>query len=223
MKRTAKSIVLILTITMIFTMFPLTASAASYKPGRVKISKFSVSSVNKSTNKCKVTIKWKKVKKATGYQVYYKRGSDGWVKQGTVGKNITSYKITGVPAGSYQFKVRAIRKVKKKTYKGSFSVIKKRFIKSPVNFENLPVSFGRDGYVPQVEGASYTISGNTVTYTEDITGLSITEEQANMWFDNQTAFFTTASSDIRGYTGVSGVKFVYNLIENGAVVYSRTF
>lgn len=223
MKRTAKSIVLILAIAMIFTMFPLTASAASYKPGRVKISKFSVSSVNKSTNKCKVTIKWKKVKKATGYQVYYKRGSDDWVKQGTVGKNYVSYTITSVPAGSYQFKVRAIRKVKKKTYKGSFSVVKKKFIKSPLTFEKLPGDFGRDGYVPQVEGTPYTISGNTVTYTEDITGFAITEEQANMWFDNQTSLFMTASSDIKKYTGVSGVKFVYNLTENGAVVYSRTF
>lgn len=223
MKRTAKALAMILAVAMIITMFPLTASAASKKPGKVKISKFSVSSVSTSTNTCKVTIKWKKVKNATGYQIYYKRGSDPWVKQAKVGKKYRAYTITGVPAGNYQFKVRAIRKIKKKTYKGSFSKVKAKFIASPLTFEKLPGSFYRDGYVPKYQGVPYTISGNTVTYTEDITGESIPEEEINKWFDDQTAAFKAASADIMNYTGVSGVRFVYNLTINGSVAYSRTY
>lgn len=223
MKRTAKTLALILALVMVIAMFPITASAASYKPGKVKIAKFTVSSVSKSSNTCKVYIKWKKVKNATGYQVYVKRGSDKWFKQATVGKNIIAYKITNVPAGSYQFKVRAYRKVKKKTYVGSFSTVKKKFIKSPLTFAKLPSSFYKDSYVPKIEDVPYTISGNTVTYTEDISGYPITEDQVIQWFDDQASMFKTAKSDIKKYTGVEGVKFVYNLTNNGAVVYSRTY
>lgn len=101
--------------------------------------------------------------------------------------------------------------------------MKAKFVASPLTFEKLPGNFYRDGYVPKYQGVPYTISGNTVTYTEDITGESIPEEEINKWFDDQTAAFKGAAADIMNYTGVSGVRFVYNLTINGSVAYSRTY
>ena len=68
------------------TLMPMTASAASYKPGKAKITSLTAGKVSKVTNEATVTIKWKKVSKATGYQVYTRNDNGKWVVAKKVGK-----------------------------------------------------------------------------------------------------------------------------------------
>ena len=109
MKKTAKTLAMILAVIMVIAMFPMTASAASYKPGRVKITTFKVGTVSKTTNTCTVTIKWNKVSKATGYQVYQLNSKGKWVRLKTLGRFYRGVKVKKVFAGQNKFKVRAIR------------------------------------------------------------------------------------------------------------------
>lgn len=82
-------------------------------PGAVK---FTVKS-----GKNKATIKWNKVKGATGYTVYYKTKANGsWKKlQSTKGTSYTKKKLKS--GATYYFTVKAYRTYKKTTYTSSYS------------------------------------------------------------------------------------------------------
>ena len=91
--------------------------AESTKPLKVRKLKAVPSSEN-------ITLSWKAVSRATGYQVYRLDLTTGkYVKIATVlGENVTSYTDTGVTNGtSYTYKVRAYRKRTGKTDFGVFS------------------------------------------------------------------------------------------------------
>ena len=160
-----KSLVILLIAALIVTMMPLTASAASKKPGKVKITSFKVSAVSASTNKTTVTIKWKKASNAKKYEIF-EQGSDGvWRKLKTVKKSVTKLKITSVPAGQYNIRIRAVNKKKK----GKFSAVKGRYIASPLTLEQYIKRFS-----PSLQSSVYgsfvrTFSGNTIYYTFEVT------------------------------------------------------
>ena len=137
-----KSMIILMVAILVVTMMPLTASAATKTPGRAKITSVKVGAVSSTKCTATVTVKWKKVKNATGYQIYGKRYDESWVKIKTVGKNTTKWKIKGVYSGDFDVRVRAIRKKGGKTYKGKFSAVKHKFIPCPITLEQYVKKIG---------------------------------------------------------------------------------
>lgn len=226
MKRTAKSLALILAVVMIIAMFPLTASAASYKPGKVKISSFSVSKVSTVNNTATVTIKWKKVSKATGYWVYERNSAGKWVLIKKLGKNYVGIKVKQVPAGQRAFRVRAVRKVKGKIYKGTMSVIKSKFIASKLTLEK---------YISKIEGeeTSYSfedsgipvdvvITGNTVNMTYHLPG-SLDSATISEILDELKSDMVGMCKNVRLEGGIKGVAVTVNMNYGDTVLGTRTY
>lgn len=90
-----------------------------------------------------VTLKWNKVKKVSGYEVFrYKKSKKKYVLIKRTKKR--AFKVKGLkPYGKYAFKVRSFRKQGKKRKYSSFSkAVKKRTYKSPV-LEALSPSGGK--------------------------------------------------------------------------------
>ena len=81
------------------------------------------------SGKNKATVKWNKVKGATGYTIYYKTKAKGsWKKlKSTKGSSYTKKKLKS--GATYYFTVKAYRTYKKSTYTSSYST-KKVKIKS---------------------------------------------------------------------------------------------
>ncbi|MDE6149692.1 MAG: fibronectin type III domain-containing protein [Ruminococcus sp.] len=78
---------------------------------------------NVTTGKGKATLKWNKVKGATGYIAYYKTSANGSWKRLTVTTG-TSYTKTGLTSGkTYYFTVKAYRNYNGNTYNGSYQTI----------------------------------------------------------------------------------------------------
>lgn len=99
------------------SMLNITAEAATTKPAKVTIS-----SVTRPSNNKTITVKFKKVSKATGYQIAYKKTT---AKSYTTKKTTkTTYKLSVTASADYQIKVRAYRKSGSKTVYGAWSAVK---------------------------------------------------------------------------------------------------
>lgn len=88
-----------------------------------KVASFKAKNVKKKS----VKLTWKKVSKATGYEVYRKSSKKGSYKKITTIKKGTTVKYTNKKLKKhkkYTYKVRAYRTVNKKTVKGSFTSAK---------------------------------------------------------------------------------------------------
>lgn len=82
----------------------------------------------KSTAKRKVTLKYRKMTGVSGYQIYYStRKNSGYKRAKTTSR--TTYTLRKTSKKVYYFKVRAYKKVGKKTLYGSFSTPKRVRIK----------------------------------------------------------------------------------------------
>ena len=76
----------------------------------------------------KATVKYSKVARATGYEIYMAKGNGKYVKVKTTKSN--SYVKTGLTKGAtYKFKVRAFKKVGTNVYYGAFSSAKSAKVK----------------------------------------------------------------------------------------------
>lgn len=76
--------------------------------------------------KGEATVKWKKVRGATGYEIFYKDSADDdWTKVKTVGADVRSYTKKGL-AGHYhgRLAVRAVKEFKDRTFSGKLSKVK---------------------------------------------------------------------------------------------------
>ncbi|MEY8516902.1 DUF5695 domain-containing protein [Lachnospiraceae bacterium 29-84] len=84
--------------------------------GPKKVSGLKLKKVSKTSYK----ISWKKVSKATSYEIYKKTGNGAYKKVKTVNAKTLKYTVKGLKKGkSYRFYVRAIRKSGKSKYKGT--------------------------------------------------------------------------------------------------------
>ena len=96
MKKKFKNLMaMLLTVMLIFSMTPATASAAAKKttPGKVTLTQISSPAYNR------INLKWQRTSNATHYKIYYKKtGTSRWTGLATVGGNTTSY--THVPSKS---------------------------------------------------------------------------------------------------------------------------
>lgn len=119
MKKLVKHIsIFMLVFAMILTATtPVAVEAATVKPAKVKIK-----SVTRNLDKSTITIKFKSVKKATGYQVAYKKSTAKKYTIKTTKK--TSKTISVSNTATYKIKVRAYRKVNGKKYYGKWSAVK---------------------------------------------------------------------------------------------------
>ncbi len=117
MKGIRRWICILIGITLLFSMSFSTVFAVT-KPA--KVTNLSV----KTTTYNSITIRWKKVSKASGYEIYRatsKNGTYKLVKTITSGSTV-SFKNTGLKSNkTYYYKVRAFKKSKNKKIKGSFS------------------------------------------------------------------------------------------------------
>ena len=166
-KRTIRGLAILLMVTVVLTMMPLSAFAASKNPGKAKITSFKLGKTSRTTAMTTVTVKWKKVSKATGYEVWGKHGTDQWTRIKKVGRLKGGLKIKKVPSGRISIKVRAIRKVKGKVYYGKFSKVKSKYIKSPLTLQQLGNKY------PAMKNTgdpstTMTFSGNTAIVTMDL-------------------------------------------------------
>ena len=107
-----------------------TAKKNETKPAKkYTVSKTTLKKVKKSGKKAQLT--WKKVKAATGYEVYQAVKKNGkYKKVKTIKRNkVVTYKTKSLKKKTYFFKVRTYRKVAGKTVYGAFSNVKKVTIK----------------------------------------------------------------------------------------------
>ena len=78
----------------------------------------------------KVTLKWNKVKGASGYEIYCKTGKGKWKLVKTLNKGSkASYKLKGKAGKKYTYKVRVFQKVENKVIYGQYSNTKSAKIK----------------------------------------------------------------------------------------------
>ena len=92
------------------------------KPGKTK-----ATSIKAKKKKHKITVKWKKVKNASGYQVFRSTSKkSGYVLVSTRSKKSKSYTNSGLKKGkTYYYRVRAVRYIAGTTLYGPFSKTKK--------------------------------------------------------------------------------------------------
>ena len=102
------------------------SATGSYKLGISAVAPKSAKVTKAGTKK--VTIKWGKVSKATGYEIYRAQGKKGKYKKIKTIKKAKTVKYVdkkGLKKGkTYCYKVRAYKKVKGKTYYSAFSTVK---------------------------------------------------------------------------------------------------
>jgi hypothetical protein len=102
-----------------------TVLTTTTKPAKVKELKL-------TTKSSAVTLSWKKVSRATGYQIYRLNKKTGKYEKLTTVKsaNTCTYKNTKLTKGSsYTYKVRAYKTYNGKNYYGSFSTAVKITVK----------------------------------------------------------------------------------------------
>lgn len=120
MKAYMKKIVVIAAAIMFLFSLDMQSSAAGLKPAQVKGIKAEVASYNS------IQIKWKKLNKASGYEIYRStKRKSGYKKIKTVtNKNKNSFVNNKRATGKrYYYRVRAYRKIGKVKIKGKFSKI----------------------------------------------------------------------------------------------------
>lgn len=229
MKRKAlRTLIVTLIAVMVVTMMPLTASAATKKPGKVKITSVKYTAVSAATNKCTATIKWKKASNAKKYVVYAKHGTGSWVKQKTLGKSARKLKIVNVPAGQVSFRVRAVNK---KKY-GKYSAIKSKYLASPLSLQQYA-----DRIKPSMKtnqnGVKIWYSGNSMIVEYDITadvgGVELTQEQkdslqAALASDaNLRSNAVTSKNEFKLNCGIANTKVLIRYLNNGGTVAQVTY
>lgn len=114
MKRIFKPLLLLCITLMCIISVPSVAHAANYTPGQVK-------KLKATTSESKITLKWNKVSKAKGYNIYLlDPATNTWKKVKTTSSR--SYTIKNATnAKTYTYAVAAYRTVKGKTYEGKKS------------------------------------------------------------------------------------------------------
>ncbi len=151
---------LLIALVMIITSLPITALAASKAPAKPK-------SLSSSVTSSSVTLKWGKVKKASGYVVYkYDTKKKKYKKLGTTKKNkYTVKKLKS--AASYVYAVKSYKTVRKKKYYSAYSA-KHKTSTAPGKVTGVAVSdVGTNGFVVSWKSTKRT-SGYKLQYSSNV-------------------------------------------------------
>lgn len=112
--------IIILVFAVIITLVGI--NSITTEAATAKLAKVTISSVKRTANNKTITIKFKKVSKATGYQIAYKKTTS---KKYTTKKTTkTTYKLSVTASADYQIRVRAYRKSGSKIVYGAWSKVK---------------------------------------------------------------------------------------------------
>lgn len=133
------------TIALFFALILITGA---FQTAQAASSLAQVSLTASQTASKTVTLTWKKVSGADGYEIYCKTGANGkYTKIKTITSGSTvKYKNTGLAIGKkYYYKVRAYDKQGSKTVRGKYSTVKSVTITNyrPVFTVSLPTSINR--------------------------------------------------------------------------------
>ena len=234
-KWTFRGIIILMMMAFVFTMMPQKASAASKKPGKVKITTYKVSKVSKSSSTVKITLRWKKVKNASSYEIWEKHGTGEWRLMKISRGIFNGLRIRNVPTGKYSLKVRAVRKVKGKKYYGKFSKVKTKFSKSSMTLEELANRYPEMKEM-RYNGLGFSYRGNTVVITLDISSdpdfanatlAQVKFVENNLYNDLGTADVLASVENIRSAvkdnTGVTNVGVRIEVIFKGEFITARDY
>ncbi len=216
-KKVLRSFIVMMIAVLVVSMMPVTASAATKKPGQVKITSFKVSAVSKATNKCTVTIKWKKAKNAKGYVVYAKHGDGKWKMQKKCGKYIRTFKLKGVPAGQFAIKVKAVNKKKS----GKFSKVKSKYIASPLTLQQYV-----DRIEPEAKQDGVSFEGNKMVFIYDDIGCYLDDSlkaQINSSLDGFKSDAASIKKDFKVNCGLKNISIIFRYIDLGGTIFERQF
>ena len=211
-KMLKKVLSILVVVTLMFSMMPSGVVLAA------TVKRAKITSVKASSSTGKVTVKWKKVKKAKGYQVKIskkKSGKSVVYKKTTKKRKLTSKKLSN---GTYYVRVRAFKKVSGKKKYGKWSKAKKVTVKvtssTSSNSSGVDTSTGESGDSYDNSDYQYddsssetinpeTLDGNKAsvsfadgeaTISEDATGISV----------NESSGVTTVSISTAGVYTLSG-------------------
>lgn len=168
-----KKIALIITIAMILSLMPFSiSSAASKAPAKVKITSVKAKKATPKKGKATVTVKWKKVKGATKYQVFVKRIDGKWKLSKTVKGSKKKAKVTAYVGKNY-IRVRAVKKTGDTLTYGSYSKVKAVTVKSKKTVQSYMKSHAAERKKieknARAEGVVIKFRANDIIYIYDIT------------------------------------------------------
>ena len=225
---------LVIAVAMLLTVMvfmPEDASAASKKPGKVKIT--SAVKLNQM-----ITVTWKKTKKAKKYQIYLKQGKKKWKKVATVkanGKSTQTYAIKKLKWNTkYQVRVRAVNGKKKGKWSRTWGgkLVRYTTLAAEIN-KNADAKKYLDN-VEEIEDPfiiNVSIEGNTVVYKmtqyRKINGnQNVSPAEANQILNHPDLpkEMRSLATTIENKTGIFGIKVridIYNYA--GTKVGTRTY
>lgn len=153
MKNKSVNILLVLVFTLIcITMANFEVNAAVNKPARVKFL-----TLNRENKTC-VNLKWEKIGKAKGYEIYMKTNNGKF-------KKIKAIKKTGLKVGnSYTFKIRAYTKAKGKKCYGKYSSAKKINMKDYVYLVDMMKPYSSEKYTQYNSVETLEMGGNKYSH-----------------------------------------------------------
>lgn len=236
-KKYSRVMSIAIAVAMLFSVMvfmPEDVSAATKKPGKVKITK--AVKLNRM-----ITVTWKKTKKAKKYQIYLKEGKKKWKKVATVkanGKAKQSYKIKKLKWNTkYIVKMRAINGKKKGKWSGLWGgrLGKKTTLQALVKKnKSLKKEVDRlQNDLNEEEGISANVGvvGNTIKIVEAFVGTDCTDYLSDARSSMKREFVNakmkkTVKKDItriENNTGIFGVKFrviIYDGVGNELLDYT---
>lgn len=235
-KKHSRVMSIIIAVAMVFSVFvfmPEDVSAATKKPGKVKITK--AIKMNQI-----ITVKWEKTKNAKKYQIYLKEGKKKWKKVATVKASKRSYSIKRLKWNTkYQLKMRAINGKKKgkwsTLYKGKLD--KKTTLEKSMNKKaRADLKKLEKDLSNSTAKAKITVSGNTVVMRMDFIGaeydysdpkvLAGVKAEMEKTFKDKTVNKEMKKSitEIENDTGIFGVKIQLMIYDSaGRLLLNHTY
>lgn len=229
-----KSIAIIVSVIMLLTLCSFSVSFAdTAAPGQVKISSVKAKSAPPKVGKATVTVKWKKLKGATGYQIFVKSPDGDWDCVKTVGGKKTSAKFKTF-VGKHAVAVRALKNADGQTLAGPFSKAKNVKVKSKMTLQKYvkkhPAQRKKAEKIADEEGVTVQFRDNDLIYIYDLASLidanSLNQEVINKLdaglIQEQPTFMNIIKL-FKKECKIGGVRVVIKYTHNGNPILTRIF
>lgn len=230
-----KRLAIIVALALIMQLVPVfNSSAASSKPGTVKVTYARAATAPAKVGKGTVTVKWNKVSGATGYQIFVKRTDGKWKKVLTVKGSKKSAKVKAY-VGKNRIRVRAIRKKDGETLYGKYSAAKavtvtsKRTVQSYI--KKNPKVDKQIRKEAKSSGMTVKFRYNDIIYTYDLANIIDDEnivgkelkDSLNDALNDRKGEFVDLCSEIEKSLKVGGVRIIVRYTYNGKLVIKKAF
>ncbi len=236
MKRKMRGMLLLLVMALLFGSFSQTGYAKETKKTNKKTEKKTEKKVQtlekvQLTKKCsygyaQVTLKWEKVKKATGYEIYRRTGQEGKFELvATIKKNTRlSWSESKLENHrNYYYKIRAYKTTKKETIYGAFSKVYRKY---SAKYAIMPVR--QYTYVPYRGGgyspSGWDCSGFTKWALKTFYGVDIPKGAASQGMNGKKINKNNRSKwkpgDILAYSNGSRISHVALYLGNGKLMHA---